>query len=126
MQTSKLFRLLVAALALVMALAAVAAADAVGHLTMATGQVDLLKGGKLPAVALKVNDKVSPGDIIRTKSMSRAQITFIDNSVLTISPDSRIAIAEYHPLQETMHHLTSALQFSRQFMLDFLQALPSL
>ena len=36
-----------------------------------------------------------PGDVIRTKSLSKAQITFIDNTILTISPESRIAIEAY-------------------------------
>jgi hypothetical protein len=57
--------------------------------------VDLLKGGILPAVPVKVDDTVATKDVIRTKSLSRAQITFVDNSVLTISPESRIAIEDY-------------------------------
>ena len=57
--------------------------------------MDLLKGGKLPAVALKVDDTVEPGDVIRTKSLSKAQITFIDNSLLTLSQEARIAIEEF-------------------------------
>jgi len=70
------------------------AAD-VGRFTQVEGRVDLLKEGNLPAVAVKVGDTVGPKDVIRTKSMSRAQITFIDNSTLTISPESRIAIEEF-------------------------------
>jgi hypothetical protein len=72
-----------------------AGADVVGRLTQVEGRVDLLRDGNLPAVAVKVDDTVGSGDVIRTKSMSRAQITFIDNSTLTISPESRIAIAEF-------------------------------
>ncbi|MEJ2671359.1 MAG: FecR family protein [Deltaproteobacteria bacterium] len=72
-----------------------ARAEVVGHLTQVQGRVDLLKGGKLPATPVKVNDTVGPKDVIRTKSLSKAQITLIDNSVITISPESRIAIEEY-------------------------------
>lgn len=81
--------------ALMLAYATVAGAAAVGRFTLVEGRVDLLKDGNLPAVAVKVDDAVGSGDVIRTKSLSRAQITFIDNSTLTISPESRIAIEEF-------------------------------
>ena len=83
-----------------------------GRLTELEGRVDLLKGGKLPAVALKVDDTVEPGDVIRTKSLSKAQITFIDNSLLTISQESRIAIEEFKfdPSQEKRHAVLQIFQ----------------
>jgi len=70
-------------------------AEVVGRFTQVEGRVDLLKGGNLPATPVAVNATVEPQDVVRTKSLSKAQITFIDNSLLTISPRSRIAIAEY-------------------------------
>ena len=72
-----------------------AQADAVGRLTQVEGRVDILRGGQLPAIPGKVNDEVQTGDVLRTKSMSKAQITFIDNSTLTISPESRLGIEAY-------------------------------
>jgi hypothetical protein len=72
-----------------------AAAEAVGRLTLVEGRVDRLKGGQLPAVQVKQGDEVEKGDVLRTKSLSKAQITFVDNTTLTISPESRIAIEEY-------------------------------
>jgi hypothetical protein len=69
--------------------------EVAGRLTLVEGQVDLLRGGQLPAIPVKVADVVQPGDVLRTKSLSRAMITFIDNSTLTISPESRVAIEEY-------------------------------
>jgi hypothetical protein len=72
-----------------------AVAAAVGRFTQVEGRVDLLKGGKLPAVPVKSEDPVELGDIVRTKSLSKAQLTFLDNSVVTISPESRLAIEEY-------------------------------
>jgi hypothetical protein len=72
-----------------------AQADAVGRLTQVEGKVDILRGGQLPAIPVKVNDGVQTGDVLRTKSMSKAQITFIDNSTLTISPESRVGIEAY-------------------------------
>ena len=72
-----------------------AQAEVVGHLTQVEGRVDLLKGGQLPATPVKVDDGVQLGDVLRTKSLSKAQITFMDNSILTISPESRVAIEAY-------------------------------
>jgi hypothetical protein len=72
-----------------------AQADVVGRLTQVEGRVDLLKGGQLPANPVKAGDGVQPGDVLRTKCLSRAQITFIDDSTLTISPESRVAIETY-------------------------------
>jgi hypothetical protein len=74
---------------------AAAQADVVGRLTQVDGRVDLLKGGKLPATPVKLNDGVQIGDVLRTKSQSKAQITFTDNSVMTISPESRVGIEAY-------------------------------
>jgi len=69
--------------------------ESVGRLTQVEGRVDLLRAGNLPAIPAKVEDTVGQHDVIRTKTLSRAQITFIDNSILTISPESRIAIQEF-------------------------------
>jgi hypothetical protein len=71
------------------------AADVVGRLTQVEGRVDILRGGKLPATPVKLNDGVQVGDFIRTKSMSKAQITFIDKSTMTVAPESRVAIESY-------------------------------
>jgi hypothetical protein len=70
-------------------------AAVVGRITQVEGKVDLLKKGQLPATPVKHNDGVEPGDVIRTKSLSKAQITFVDQSVLTISPGTRITIEKY-------------------------------
>jgi hypothetical protein len=72
-----------------------AQADMAGRLTQVKGRVDILKGGQLPATPAKVDAGVQTGDVIRTKSLSNAQITFIDNSTMTIAPESRVAIEEY-------------------------------
>jgi len=86
---------MVAVLALVLAFSSGVSAKVVGRLTQVEGRVDLLKGGKLPATPVKVGDRVDAGDVLRSKSLSRAQITFIDSSVINLSPQSRLAIEEY-------------------------------
>jgi hypothetical protein len=77
------------------ALPAGAQAAAVGRFTEVAGRVDLLKHGELPALPVKLQDSVEPGDVIRTKSQARAQITFVDDTTITISPGSRVAIENY-------------------------------
>ncbi len=57
--------------------------------------MDLLKGGNLPATPVKMGDGVEKGDVLRTKSLSKALITFLDKTTLALAPESRIAIEEY-------------------------------
>jgi hypothetical protein len=112
MNTQQIFMFIAAVLALVLVLCAGGRAEVAGRLTQVEGRVDLLKGGNLPAVPAKVNDPVDPGDVIRTKSLSRAQITFVDDSTLTISPESRIAVEDflYNPTQKKRHAVLKIFQ----------------
>ena len=87
--------LIIALLVGVLGFPAGAQAAVVGKFTVVEGQVDLLKQGKLPAVPVKLQDGVEPGDVIRTKSQGRAQITFVDDTTMTFSPGSRVAIESY-------------------------------
>ena len=59
-------------------------AAAVGRFTLIKGQVDLLKGGKPPGIPAQVQDGVEPGDVIRTKMGSKAQLSMVDASVITL------------------------------------------
>jgi hypothetical protein len=80
---------------LVMAAPLAAQAAPVGTFIEVEGTVDILKGGKVPAVPAKLQGPVDVGDTVRTKAQSRAQIKFVDDTVLTIAPDSGITIEEY-------------------------------
>jgi hypothetical protein len=82
-------------LVLVMVVPTVVDAAAVGRFTMVEGQVDLLHQGKLPAVPAKVQDALEPGDVIRTKSKAKAQVKFVDDSIITMAPESRMAVADF-------------------------------
>jgi len=70
-------------------------AQEVGKITALQGKVDILKGGKPPAVMAKINEPVYLNDIIRTKTDSRAELTFRDGTVVKIAPRSRVDISEY-------------------------------
>ena len=89
----RLFVIILTLTALVVPSTAYAAV--VGRFSLITGQVDLLKQGKIPAVAAKVQDGVDIGDVVRTKSKAKAQLTMVDDSVITLAPESRLAIADY-------------------------------
>lgn len=106
--------LLIAALLLAWgpALPTAALATPVGRLTQIEGGVDILRGGKLPATPASVGDQVDAGDVLRTKSLSKAQITFIDQSIINLSPGSRLAIDEYQfePAQGKRRAMLSLFQ----------------
>ena len=89
-----------------------AQADVIGRLTQVEGRVDILRGGQLPATPVKVDDGVQTGDVVRTKSLSKAQITFIDNSTLTISPESRVGIEAnmFDPAQDKRNAVVQLFQ----------------
>jgi hypothetical protein len=80
---------------LVSMFAFVAHAAVVGRFSLVKGQVDLLKQGKIPAIAAKYQDGVEVGDVIRTKSKAKAQLTMVDDSIITLAPETRLAIADY-------------------------------
>lgn len=86
---------LVALLLVTLLISAAAHAAVVGRFSLVEGQVDVLKHGQVPAAAAKTGDGVEPGDVIRTKSKARAQVKFVDDSFVTMSPDSRIAVADF-------------------------------
>ena len=76
-------------------IAAGAQAAVVGRFTAVDGPVDILRQGKVPATAARVNDGVEPGDVIRTKAKAKAQLKFIDDSRVTLAPQSRMAVADF-------------------------------
>lgn len=72
-----------------------AEAQVAGKITKVEGRVDILRAGAAAAVPVKMGDAVNVGDILRTKSDGKAEITFIDNTVMTVGPKSRLGIDEY-------------------------------
>lgn len=74
---------------------ALALSREVGRITKTEGGVNILRAGQSAAEAVKVEDTVSIGDILRTKSDGSAEITFIDKSVMKVGPRSRLGVDEY-------------------------------
>lgn len=69
--------------------------ETAGTITQVAGRADILKAGAAAAAPVNVGDTVSVGDILRTKSDGRVEITFVDNSVMAVGPKSRLGIDEY-------------------------------
>lgn len=72
-----------------------ASAQPVGHFLQVTGPVELLKNGSLPAIMAKTQDGVEKNDTIYTKTQSKAMVKFVDDSLLTIAPETRVSIEDY-------------------------------
>jgi|SRR5579862_8071216 len=85
-----------AALLLAIAAAAPAAAqDAqIGQVTTASGTVGVVRAGK--SLPLKLGDPIYQKDIVETGKDSSIGMTFVDNSVVTTGPDSRLLLDQYH------------------------------
>lgn len=67
----------------------------IGKVTRVEGKVDVLKAGKQTVTKVAQDDDVNVGDIFRTKTASRAEITFFNKNVLRIDPATRVEINHY-------------------------------
>jgi hypothetical protein len=66
-----LHRLVLLAIILIFSVPALAAQE-IGSVSEVLGDVDILRGGKLPAETAKVGAKVAQGDVIRTNPAARS------------------------------------------------------
>ncbi|MCL6621128.1 MAG: FecR family protein [Syntrophobacterales bacterium] len=71
-------------------------AGTVGVFTQAEGKVELLRQGRPPAKPVRLQDPVEKGDAVRTGPDSRAQIRFVDDSLLTLAPGTLVTIEAFH------------------------------
>lgn len=69
-----------------------ALADTIGTISFIDGRVDILKAGMDTAVPLESGAPVSAGDVIRTKSNARAEITLADGTVIRLAQGSKIGL----------------------------------
>jgi hypothetical protein len=67
----------------------------IGMVSRSAGSVAIIRGGAtMPGTA---NAEVAESDQVRTGADGRAEVTFTDGSVLTVGPDSEIAISTFAP-----------------------------
>jgi hypothetical protein len=72
-----------------------ASAEDVGHFEQVINKVDHLKQSQEPAKPAKVPDGVANQDMVRTHEQSRAQLGFIDDTKMTVSPKTELTIEDY-------------------------------
>jgi hypothetical protein len=79
-------------------------ATPVGKVTALEGNVDVTPpGGK--AQTLKLNDPVNLGDILRTKSRSKVEVTFTDGNLLRLAESTRLKMTQYAPGENQKSYL---------------------
>lgn len=66
-----------------------------GHVSRTAGAVTVLRNGNEAGAG--VGADIFVNDTIRTGSDGRAEVTFTDGSVLTVGPDSEVAVAFFAP-----------------------------
>ncbi len=85
---------IIAFLALLTIFPLLAQAAPVGKFTAVDGNVDVTPPGK-EAVMANLGDQLNAGDIIRTKSKSKCEVTFLDGSILRLAENSRLRVSEF-------------------------------
>ncbi|MCG6535517.1 MAG: FecR family protein, partial [Syntrophales bacterium LBB04] len=81
-------------LSILMIFVPAAQAAPAGKVTNIDGRVDVTAPGQ-QARALSIGDTVNVGDIIRTKSASKCEVTWVDGSVARLSENSRLQVTEF-------------------------------
>ncbi len=70
-------------------------ASGIGSITSLEGSVDLFKAGSMSSSAAVLGSEIEAGDSVRTKSASKAEITFADRSVVRLAEKTKLDVAEY-------------------------------
>jgi hypothetical protein len=89
----RLFRPLACALPLALLLPAAQAADEVGQIKVARGQVSVDRGGR--ALPAQVGMELLAADVVKTGADGSAGITMRDDSRLSIGPNSVLALERF-------------------------------
>ncbi|MBN1663682.1 MAG: FecR domain-containing protein [Deltaproteobacteria bacterium] len=69
--------------------------DIVGHLTKVQGHVVLSKTGRDHVRTAKPGDHVEVGEFFQTGKNARAQLVLTDNSIISIYPETSLAVLQY-------------------------------
>jgi hypothetical protein len=66
----------------------------IGQINTESGSVIVIRAGK--SLPLKIGDPVYQQDVVETGKDSSVGITFVDNSVFSTGPESRLALDQFH------------------------------
>src|SRR3989339_354518 len=67
----------------------------VGKISYTEGRVDVLRADSGNIVPLREDEPIFVGDIVRTKSNSKSEITFYDKSIVQLAQNTRLEIKDY-------------------------------
>lgn len=87
-------------------------AGEVGVITSVEGRVDVLRVNSETAAPLREGEAISVGDAIRTKSNSKAEVTFNDKSILRLAHNSRVEVKDYQ-LDKNNNRKTANIMLDR-------------
>jgi hypothetical protein len=88
-------RILLTIVFLIICACAIAHAAAVGTVTYAEGRVDILPSDSQKWIPVTSGSSIGVGDAIRTKSNSKAEVTFNDKTIVKIARNSKVDVKEY-------------------------------
>jgi len=86
---------LLLACGLLFVISSLAGAAPVGKITKLEGRVDVLKAGQRSVTPVSLGNNVDVGDVYRTKTDGRAEITFFNKNILRIAPATRVQVSAY-------------------------------
>ena len=87
-------------------------AEVIGTISYIEGRVDRLGHEGDAYLPLVVGEEISPGDLIRTKSYSKAEITFKDDSIVRLGDSSQIRVKDYS-IDENGYRETAVIDLDR-------------
>ncbi|MFC1599338.1 FecR domain-containing protein, partial [Candidatus Omnitrophota bacterium] len=87
-------------------------AGEIGKVTYIEGRADVLRGNAHIVVPLRGEEAVSVGDVLRTKSNSKVEVTFNDRTILRLAQNSRVEIEDYQ-LDENSRRKTATVNLQR-------------
>lgn len=67
----------------------------VAKVTHIEGGADVLKSGSTSANPIRLGESLNVGDVIRTKSNGRVEITFVNKNILRVAASTRVEIKEH-------------------------------
>jgi len=87
-------------------------AGAIGTVTYVEGRGDILRANTKIPIPLREDDVVFVGDIMRTKTNSKIEVTFADKSMLRMAHSTRVEISDYQ-LDESNKRIEATINLQR-------------
>jgi hypothetical protein len=87
-------------------------AGEVGKVTYAEGRVDVFSPGSEEAFYAKEGTPINVGDSVRVKSNSKAEVTFLDKTVIKIAQNSKLDVVDYQ-LDADNNRKTATIKLER-------------